>query len=154
MKKLYIISIAAILIAGAAGADAIAPHRLVAAIDTAGGAEVTVEVLFTGEIRAPGREAVGAVVQGAEHAGAAGVGLGLHQRVAGGRAADLHWRVAGDAAVGLRVEDDLPLVAVLTDVDHRGAVRGLRLQNLVGGPRGHGAGAAQGRVVPGVVVGG
>ena len=139
-------------IAGAAGADAIAPHRLVAAIDTAGGAEVTVEVLFTGEIRAPGREAVGAVVQRAEHTRAAGVGLGLHQRVAGGRAADLHRRVAGDAAVVLRVEDDLPLVAVLTDVDHRGAVRVLRLQHLVGGPRGHEVGAEQVLVVAVLVV--
>src|SRR5699024_3085668 len=61
--------------------------------------EVLVEVLLAGEDGAPGGDAAGAVVQGAQDGGAGRVGGGLHVLGAGERADELHRGGGGDAAV-------------------------------------------------------
>src|SRR5690606_7837451 len=64
--------------------------------------EVVVEVLFAGQVGAPGSDAHGAVIQRAEHPGAAWVAGGAHTRITGQRAAEKHGRHGGDAPVVAR----------------------------------------------------
>ncbi len=94
--------------------------------------EVVVPVLLAGEVGAPGGDAHGAVVEGADHLPPAGVGGGLHERVAGQRAAELHGGEGGDAAVVARAGDPLPVAAaVLLHLDDADAVGGLLLLHVL-----------------------
>jgi hypothetical protein len=93
-----------------------------------GRAEVAVPVLLAGQVGAPGRAAIGAIVQGAQHLGATGVGGRAHQRMSRRRALQRHGRVAMDAAVVGRLLDMRPRpVGGPPDMDHADAMRGLRL---------------------------
>ena len=60
-------------------ADAVALHGIGHGIVGVRGGEIAVEVLLAGEIGAPGRPAIAAIVPGAERLGAGGVGRGLQQ---------------------------------------------------------------------------
>ena len=92
-------------------------------------------VFLAGEEGAPGRDAGGAVVQGAEHLQAARVAGGLHQRMGGQRAGQTDRREHADTAVVGRVHDPLPLaVGPLFHLDHRDAVGRLLLAHLVERP--------------------
>ena len=75
--------------------------QAVAGIRCAGArrAKVAVEVLLTGEHRSPGCGTAGAVAEGTEHGASRGVGSGLQQVAAGGRAGDGERGARGDAAV-------------------------------------------------------
>ena len=107
--------------AGGGGGDAVA-----LLLGRAAALEVLVEVLLAGEHGAPRGGAAGAVVQGAQHAGAGRVLDGLEQRVAGGRAADLELGGAGDAAVAAAAADVLPRGAALGALEvHDGQAVGL-----------------------------
>ena len=70
--------------------------------------EVAVEILLGHHPGAPGGDAAGAVVDGAEDRGAGRVGGGLQPRVAGGGAGQRHRGGGGDAAVLRAVADHLP----------------------------------------------
>lgn len=67
--------------------------------DVLGVGEVLVEVLLAGEHRAPRGETAGAVVQGAEHAGAGRVGGGLDQVAARGGTGENELGQTGDTPV-------------------------------------------------------
>ena len=108
--------------------------------------EIAVPVFLAGEVGAPGRVAVRAVVGGAvggvavvQHAAVDGavrrqvVLLRLEHVQAGRRARDPHRRVGGDAATVLRAALHLPLLAGLEGLDHRHAMRGLGLAHLLDG---------------------
>ena len=95
------------------------------------GREVAVEVLLAGQIGAPRRAAVAAVVPGAKRADAHRIGLGLEQVVAGGRSGDLHRRVGRDAAVERRILHDLPFAVRLRDFHDGDAVGRLALAHVV-----------------------
>ena len=95
-------------------------------------AEAVGEVLFAGQVGAPRGLAVGAVLEGAEDFLALGVGAGLEQRVAGGRAAEADRRVAVDAPVVARALDELPLAVLALHLDHRHAFAGLGLAHVLG----------------------
>ena len=86
--------------------------------------EVAVEVLLGGQPGAPGGDAAGAVVDGAEHGRPGRVGGGLQPRMAGRRAGDRHRRVGGDAAVLRPIGDDTPLAVDLPDLDDGAAMGG------------------------------
>ena len=106
--------------------------------------EVADEVFFAGEVGAPGRYAVGAVVEGAAYLRAAGVERGAHERVAGGRALQAHRRGGGDAArVAARAQHRPAALGVALHFDDRHAVRGLRLGHLFGAPRRRAVGVQQ-----------
>ena len=126
-----------------------APARLVG-IGLLGAVEVEGEVLLARQVRAPGRQTAGAVVQRAQHAQAFGVGGGLHQRVAGGRAADGEGRGGRETARVGRRPQHLPPPAFEPDLHHRHAVGGLRLAHLLGGPGLHAVAVQQ--AVVGVLV--
>ena len=94
--------------------------------------EVVVEVLFTGQIGAPGRHAHGAVVQCAEHLGAAWIAGGSHAQVTGQRAADGHGRHGTDAPMQARTGYPLPLTrGIPSNFQHTDAMGGLLLAHLV-----------------------
>ena len=88
-----------------------------------GAAEIAVEVLLGHQHGAPGCLAAGAVVDRAQHLGPGGVGAGLEQLVAGGRAGERHLGLGRDAACVLAVLDHPPAPVLLDDLDHRAAVR-------------------------------
>jgi hypothetical protein len=93
--------------------------------------EVVDEVLFARQVGAPGRLAAGAVVQRAQHARPAGSAAVF---ISGWPAAGPPWR-NGVLAVMRRAQargaHHLPAaVGLLFDLDHRHAVRGLRLAHL------------------------
>ena len=100
-------------------ADAVAGH-FTRAFGVATG-EITGPVLLAGQVGAPGREAVGAIVQCAAGGGAVGAVAGLQQGVAAYRAADLHRRGTGDAAVA-GAGQHLPLAAYAAHFHHRNPV--------------------------------
>lgn len=119
-------------VAEAARAQAVAGFQRVAREAGVGGTEVAVEVLLAGEEGAPGRAAIAAVVEHAQHRGAGRVVGGLHQRMAARRALDVHRRVAVDAAVVGRARHQRPLACgVAPHVRHARAMRGLALACLV-----------------------
>ncbi len=95
--------------------------------------EVAVEILLAGQIGAPGRAPVAAVVPGAERGRAGGVGGGLHEVVPARGPGDLHRRVGGDTAVVRRILDDPPGAVLLRDLDDGDAVARLALAHVVGG---------------------
>jgi hypothetical protein len=115
-----------------------------------GALEVVGEVLLAGEVRAPRRDAAGAVGQRAEDAAAVGIGGGAQQRVSRRRAAHRDRRARRDAASEPARPHDPPGVALALDLDHRDAVRRLRLPHLLGAPRLHAVGVQQ--AVVGVLV--
>ncbi len=86
-------------------------------------AEVAGPVLFAGQVGAPGRGAVGAVVERA--AGLAAVGRVLGLQVVGlrGRAREGHFGQRVDAAVEVRVLLVAPGARALVDFDHADAVQ-------------------------------
>ena len=91
------------------------------------------KILLTGEIRAPGRRAVSAVVPGAEAAHALRILGCLHERMAPGGSGDVHRRVGRDLAVVVRVFDDRPFAFLPGDLHHRHPVRRLALSHVVCG---------------------
>src|SRR5690606_29712631 len=96
--------------------------------------EVAVEVLFAGQVGAPGCFAVGAVVERAEHFDAGRVGGRAQRGRPGGRTLDCDRGVAGDATVVDRVPDVAPgAVGGTPHFDDRCAVGGQGLLRLVGG---------------------
>ncbi len=95
------------------------------------GPEIAVEVLFAGQVGAPGRDAHRAVGQGAEHLPARGIRRGLQQGVAGRRAADGHRRATVNSPGVARRENLLPAFRLAFDFDHRHAHRMQRLHDLV-----------------------
>ncbi len=85
--------------------------------------EVLVPVLLARKVGTPGRDAHGAVVQGAEYSLGLGVAGGAQQIVASQGAGQVQRRAAGDAAVVARPLDALPLApGVLLHLDHAQAV--------------------------------
>src|SRR3546814_6738425 len=64
----------------ALGGKAVALLRRVARVFVRRGAKIIIEVFFAGKVSIPRCPAVAAVVEGAQHLRAAGVGLGLEQR--------------------------------------------------------------------------
>ncbi|MNG94252.1 hypothetical protein D3C79_532570 [compost metagenome] len=76
------------------------------------GTEIGIEILFAGQIGAPGGFAVSAVAESAQHLASGGIGRGLQQRMAGSRAAELHLGVGGDTAVIARRALHLPALAI------------------------------------------
>ena len=96
--------------------------------------EIEVEILLAGEMGAPRRAPVAAIVPGAEAAHARGIGGGPEQSVAARGTGYLHRRVGGDPPVVGRVPDDRPATAPLRDLDDRHPVPGLALAHVVGGP--------------------
>ena len=95
-------------------------------------AEAIGEVLFAGQVRAPRRHAVGAVLEGAEDMLALRVGAGFHQCVAGSRAAEADRCVAVNATVVARALDERPLAVLALHFDHRHAFAGQSLAHLFG----------------------
>src|SRR5690606_25965570 len=93
--------------------------------------EVVVEVLFAGQVGAPGSDAHGAVIQRAEHPGTAWVAGGAHTRITGQRAAEKHGRHGGDAPVVARACYPPPLaVGLPADFQHADTMGGLFLAHL------------------------
>ena len=113
-------------------ADAVALHRVRHGKVGVGGGEIAVEVLLTGEIGAPGRPAVAAIVPGAERRGPGGVGRRLQQVEAAHGAGDLHRRVRGDAPIEGRIEHRAPGAFLHLDLEDADAVPGLALAHVVG----------------------
>ena len=116
-------------------ADAVALHRVRHGIAGVRGGEIAVEIFLAGQIGAPGRPAVAAIVPGAERGRAGGVGRRLEQVVAARRAGDLHRRVGGDAPVEGRVDHRPPAAVLHRDLEDADAVAGLALAHVVGGLR-------------------
>src|SRR5690606_4356879 len=87
-------------------------------------AKIAVDVFLGHDVGAPGRDAAGAIVDGAEYLGAGGVGIGLEPVMAGGGAGQFHFGFGGDAAVILAIPDHLPLAVDLFDFDDGAAMRG------------------------------
>src|SRR5690554_4776827 len=125
---------------GVVGA-ALAVADAVALVGRAGGVvggvavdEVVVEVLFAGQVGAPGGDAHGAVVQGAQHPGAGRITGGAHAPIAAQRAADGHRRHGADAPVVARAGHPLPLaVGTAADLQHADPVGSLLLAHLIDG---------------------
>ena len=113
-------------------ADAVALHGIGHGIVGVRGGEVAVEVLLAGEIGAPGRPAVAAIVPGAERRGSRGIGRRLQQVVAARGARDLHRRVGGDAPVEGRIDNRPPAAVRHPDLEDADAVAGLALAHVVG----------------------
>src|SRR3546814_15020582 len=89
-----------------------------------GAGEVAVKVLLGHQVGAPGRDAAGAVVDGADAPAAARVGGGLQAIVPGGRAGQFHVSAAGgDAAVVLAVAHHGPAAVLAPHLDDAAAVR-------------------------------
>ena len=131
----------------AAGADA------VAGLQGVGGrrlAEVPVEVLLTGQVRAPRRVAHGAVVERAEDDRAGRVLRRLEEGVAGGGTGEGDGGGAGDAAGETGRPLDPPGAVHLLDLDDRDAVGGEGLGRLGRRPVGDAVGEEQ--AVVGVLV--
>ena len=133
-------------VAGAYGIDAVASLELGLRAVLA---EVAVEVLLAGEVRAPRRVPHGAVVECAEHCRAVRVGGRLHaivRIVAAERATDRHRRLARDPAGVRRRPHDLPRVVAATaaaDVDDVDAMGVDRLGRLLRRPVGLAVGEEQ-----------
>ena len=121
-------------VAGVGGLDAVA---LVVSAQFAVVGEVIAPVFFTGQVGAPRRLAIGAVVQRAQHAHALGVVLGFHQCVALGRAADGARGGGGDATGQRRRAHHAPALAGVFHFNHRHAHGGLRLGGFLVVPVGH-----------------
>ena len=101
--------------------------------------EIGVEVLLAREVRAPRGTATRAVVDGAERGPAGRIGGGPEPGMAGGGPPECDRGGRGDPARVPRRADHDPPVAVEADLDHRHAVGGLRLPDLVGRPGIHAA---------------
>ncbi len=114
----------------AAGDNAVALLRGIELLLGVAAAEAVGEVFFAGQIGAPRRLAVGAVLEGAENFLTVLVGSGFHQVVAAGRTADAQRRVAVDAAVVARALDELPLAVLALHFDHRHAFAGQCLAHV------------------------
>ncbi|MNV36668.1 hypothetical protein D3C71_1281560 [compost metagenome] len=98
-------------------------RRALAVVGSLDAAEVAGPVLFAGEVRAPRRGAVGAVVERAAGLAAVGRVLGLQVVGLGGRARELHVGERVDAAVEARILLVAPAAAGLVDLDHAHAVQ-------------------------------
>ncbi len=85
--------------------------------------KIAVEILLAGEPGSPRGDAAGAVVDGAKHAAPGRIGLGLHARVAGGRACELHRRRRVEPARIARSLRHAPLAVLALDLEHRAAMR-------------------------------
>src|SRR5690606_1114365 len=92
-------------------------RRAVAGVDKAG-----CPVLFSGDVGAPGRGAVTAVIVGAAHLRAVGREGGLDPVRATHRASQFHGRGRGEAAVVARVLNDVPAAIGATNMDDGHAV--------------------------------
>ena len=124
--------------------------------------EVAVEVLLAGQVRAPGRDAAGAIVHGAERGEAGGIGGRSQQGMSREGPAQANGCVGGEAAAVAGRAHHPPAAAVQSHLDHGDAMRGLALGHLGGGPGLHAPGMeeaivgvlmidgeeAMGRVVP------
>ena len=128
-----------------------APALLVRVCFGVANREVVREVLFARQVGAPGRLAAGAVVERAEHRAALGVGRSFHHGVAGRRPAERKRGAGREAARVGRGPNHVPAGALALDLDHRHAVRGLRLLHFLGTPVRH-AGHMQQAVVDVLVV--
>ena len=104
----------------AAGAADTVPGHFTRALGIATG-EITSPVFLAGQVGAPGREAVGAVVQRAAGGGAVGAVASLEQGVTACWAADLHRCGARDAAVA-GAGQHLPLATHAAHFYYRNAV--------------------------------
>ena len=108
-----------------------------------GALEVVDEVLLAGQVGAPGGGAVAAVVERAQHGAAGRIGGGAHQRMAGGRTGQRHRRGRGDASRVPRRRHHRPGRALALHLDHRHAMCGDRLGDLLGRPGLHAVGMQQ-----------
>ena len=108
-----------------------------------GALEVVDEVLLAGQVGAPGGGAVAAVVERAQHGAAGRIGGGAHQRMAGGRTGQRHRGGRGDAARVPRRRHHRPGRALALHLDHRHAMCGDRLGDLLGRPGLHAVGMQQ-----------
>ena len=106
-------------------------------------AEVVDEVFFRREVRTPGRDTAGAVVEGAQHRAPVWVGCGFHERVTCGGAADQGGRVGSDAASPGRGSHHFPLAVLFLHFADRYAVGSLRLAHLLQAPVGSAVGEQQ-----------
>src|SRR3546814_20416522 len=89
-----------------------------------GAGEVAVKVLLGHQVGAPGRDAAGAVVDGADTPAAARVGGGLQAIVPGGRAGQFHVSAAGgDAPVVLALAHHVPPAILATHPADAAAMR-------------------------------
>ena len=95
-------------------------------------AEAVGEVFFAGQVSAPRRFTVGAVLEGAKDFFAVFVGGGFQQIVTGCRAADAQRRVAVDAPVVARALNELPLAVLALHFNHRHAFAGQCLAHVFG----------------------
>ncbi len=128
--------------------DPVAPLRWrhgVAFVD-----EVAVEVLLAGEVRAPRRDAVRAVVDGAERRPPLGVGGRPQSGMARRGPVEADRGPGGHPAGVAGRPDDGPAVVDERDLDDRHAVGGLGLGDLLRRPRRHAADVEQ--AVVGVLV--
>ena len=116
----------------AGGCHAVAFLRRVELLLGVAAAEAVGEVLFAGQVSAPRRLAVGAVLEGAEDFLAMLVGAGFHQFVAGGRAADPQRRVTVNPPVVARALNELPLAVLALDFDYRHTFAGQGLAHVFG----------------------
>ncbi|MNY10487.1 hypothetical protein D3C86_1434710 [compost metagenome] len=115
----------------AGGHHAVAFLRRVEFLLGVAAAEAVGEVLFTGQIGAPRRLAVGAVLEGAQDVLAVRIGTGFEQGMSGGRAAQGDRCVAVNAAVVARALDELPLAVLALHFNHRHTFAGQRLAHFL-----------------------
>src|SRR5690606_9020410 len=118
-------------VAGGLGGDADATlvvRQAGAAVD-----EHVGPVFLAGQVGAPGRVAVAAVVVGAACAGAIGREAGLHMGRAAQRTGQLHHAGGGEAAVERVIVDHPPAAVLLADAQHAHAVGIDLLAHLLGG---------------------
>ena len=129
----WIVGVPVDLFAG--GHDPIALLRGIEFLFGMAAAEAVGEVLFAGQVGAPRRLAVGAVLEGTEDFATLLVGLGLQPGVAGCRAAEFDRCVAVDPPVIGRALDEVPLIVLALYFDHRHAFAGLGLAHVFEGLR-------------------
>ena len=97
-----------------------------------GGTEVTVKVLFAGQIGAPKGLSCSTVVHGALHPASLWVGIGLNQWMTGQRTRQNHFRLMGDPAIIGAVFDHLIAVVTPRDFHDSDALEVLQQHHLLG----------------------
>ncbi|MNP14815.1 hypothetical protein D3C76_1071520 [compost metagenome] len=109
---------------------AVALLRCIEGYRRVGAAEAVGDIFFARQVGAPGRLAVGAILEGAQYQGARAVGTGFEQRIAGCRTAHTDRCITVDPAVVARTLDEAPLAACALYLDDRDAFGGLGLVHV------------------------
>ena len=97
--------------------------------------KVTIEVLFTGQVGAPGGFTVSTVIKCTQYFPAGSVCRGFHQVMASSRACDRHLGIGGDTTVIAGILQVFPAISGTLDFENRYTVGCLGFFNIISGHR-------------------